>query len=87
VTVTIVTTVTKGFGGIVENSAVVTAASFDPRAGNDCATDRYTLSPVGGATLASGGLGLLVRWLGLLVTILFVGGALVTGLSLRRGRR
>jgi len=63
---------------------VITATSFDPETGNGSATDRYTLAPVGGVTLASGRPGLLARWLALVGVVLLVGGALLAGRRMSR---
>ncbi len=87
VTITIVTTVTVGFRGVLRNTALVAAASFDPNAGNNAAAHQNPLTtPVGGVTMPVAGFALLARWLELLGLVLLAGGVSLLGCRRRIGR-
>jgi uncharacterized repeat protein (TIGR01451 family)/fimbrial isopeptide formation D2 family protein len=75
VTITIVTTVTEGFQGMLYNEAAVGGATSDPAVENGVASNRNTRGAVvGGATLVPNGVGLLTRWLAWAAVILLVVG-------------
>jgi uncharacterized repeat protein (TIGR01451 family) len=83
VTVTIVTTVTSGYVGVLRNRAEVLATTLDPDADNDAAAHQSQAAPVGGVTIPMAGFALLARWLELLGLVLLAGGASLLGY--RRG--